>query len=505
MMWTGRMITGLSIVGSSALLVVGCAIAPIGPNLNNQSSSGQNANLVNSASTRPTSDTQVKNIRGIIEGFYGTPWTHQERIQMFKFMQHEKLNTYVYAPKNDPYQRVDWRSHYPAVRFAQMKSLVSNASLHHVQFVYSISPGMTGTSNSDVRDSITYSSPADKRDLEAKIDQLQSIGVNTFMLSFDDIKTKLKPADRKVYAEDYPKAQMELANWILADEKAKNSNFHLWFAPTSYYGLTDGPYWQTLRSTLNPSIKVIWTGKWVLNKTISSAQAKRITRLLGRKPILWDNYPVNDYTYNPNKAHQLMMGPLQGRDSTLIDNVAGYISNPMLQPDASKLALETISDYLKSPGSYQPMAAWEKSIRNMPGITNPALFKIFAEYNSASTLHPSGYAPIGKMISAYWNASSSSQKQVAKKHLETEFRTLANLPRTLPPTITDRELLHEIQPWLIKLGEAGRGGLDALNEINQSSQSNEQLLKKQIKIIASSSYKVDGNMIHFMKKVENQR
>lgn len=444
-------------------------------------------------------------IRGIIEGFYGSPWSNQERIALFQFMQREHFNTYVYAPKGDPYQRIDWRLPYPTARLTQMRTLVTDAKQDGVQFVYSISPGMTGTEKTAVNDSITYSSASDRRTLEAKIDQLRSIGIHTFMLSFDDIETGLKPADKKVYGQDYAKAQMQVANQILVDEKAHDQSFQLWFVPTSYYGLVDGPYWRTLRLTLNPSIKVIWTGKWVLNDTITSAQAQTITHLLGRKPILWDNYPVNDYTYNPGKQHQLMLGPLQGRDATLLDHVSGYMSNPMLQPEASKLPLATIAHYLLNPTGYQPKADWWQTMDSMAGITNAALFKTFAEYNTTSVLNGSGYAPTASMISAYWNVKSSSQKQFVKSQLEKEFRTLADLPTTLPPTITDKELLTEIEPWLTKLGDEGRGGLDALNVMDNPNHTNRQVLEHQIKLVNSMPYDIGNDLIAFMEKAAGQR
>lgn len=487
MSWIHRITTVGVVLVISLLMVSACA------------STSDGSNSTSKTDNRATGAT----IRGIIEGFYGTPWSNKERINMFKFMQKENLNTYVYAPKNDPYQRVDWRLPYPATQLTQMRTLVTEAKQDHVRFVYSISPGMTGTLTNAVNDSITYSSPSDRKVLELKIDQLRSIGVNSFMLSFDDIKTTLKPVDQKVYCMDYPQAQMELVNQILSDEKVKDPGFQLWFAPTSYYGLKDNPYWQTLRSTMNRNIEVIWTGKGVFNKTITSIQAQTISRLLGRKPILWDNYPVNDYTYIKVKQYQLMLGPLQGRSSTLTNNIGGYISNPMLQPHASKLALETISDYLQNPSGYQPKTAWENAIEKMPGITNPTLFKTFAEFNTSSTLSPSGYSPIGTMISAYLDASSSSQKQAAEMTLKTEFLTLNKLPSTLPSTLTDKELLHEIQPWLTKLGEEGQGGLDALAVINQPNQTNKQRLAKQIKRDTASPYKIGENIIVFMQLAEN--
>jgi hyaluronoglucosaminidase len=457
----------------------------------------------NAVTPQPSSGSRQVAIRGVIEGFYGKPWSNTQRLNLFDFMGKEKLNTYVYAPKDDPYQRLNWRSRYPLAQLAQMQTLVTAAKKDNVNFIYSISPGMTGTSTNAVNKSITYSSQSDRKALEAKLDQLRSIGVHTFMLSFDDIVTNLMPADRNVYGSDYPKAQMQVANQILLDEKAKDPNFQLWFAPTSYYGLTDRPYWRTLRSVLNHNIKVIWTGNWVLNKNITSTQAQTITKLLGRKPILWDNYPVNDYTYVQKHKPQLLMGPLEGRSASLTNNIAGYMSNPMIQPSASKLALETISDYLQNPNDYNSRTSWEKAVKEMPGITDPSLFKTFAEFNTSSILNTTGYSPIQSMVDAYKNASAP-QKKAAEKALAAEFRILAKLPDTLPPAITDKELLQEIQPWLTKLGEVGQGGLDALAYLNQPNQTNKQQLTNQIKRINGSSYKIGDNIVLFMQWAETR-
>ncbi|MDP4086236.1 MAG: beta-N-acetylglucosaminidase domain-containing protein [Bacillota bacterium] len=459
----------------------------------------------NAVSSQPSGTLLQIPIRGVIEGFYGTPWSNTQRLNMFNFMEKEKLNTYVYAPKDDPYQRLNWRSLYPSAKLSQMQTLVIGAKKEHVNFIYSISPGMTRTSTNAVNKSITYCSQSDRKALEAKLDQLRSIGVHTFMLSFDDILTSLKSDDRKAYGSDYPKAQMQVANQILTVEKAKDSSFQLWFAPTSYYGLTDDPYWRTLRSILNRNIKVIWTGNWVLNQSITSTQAQTITKLLGRKPILWDNYPVNDYTYVQKHKPQLLMGPLEGRSASLTNNIAGYMSNPMIQPSASKLALETISDYLQNPNGYHSRTSWENAVKYMPGITDPSLFKIFVEFNTSSILNTTGYSPIKSMVAAYQNASANSQKQAAEKALEKEFSILVKLPSALPPTISDKELLHEIQPWLTKLGDEGQGGLDAIVYLNKPNQTNKQRLADQIKRINGTTYKIGDDIVSFIQWAENQK
>ena len=40
--------------------------------------------------------------RGVVEGFYGTPWSHQARLSQLKFYGKNKMNTYIYGPKDDP-------------------------------------------------------------------------------------------------------------------------------------------------------------------------------------------------------------------------------------------------------------------------------------------------------------------------------------------------------------------------------------------------------------------
>ncbi|TGV13625.1 beta-N-acetylglucosaminidase, partial [Mesorhizobium sp. M00.F.Ca.ET.186.01.1.1] len=37
-------------------------------------------------------------VRGVIEGFYGTPWTHAERLDMIDFLHRHDYNAYFYSP-----------------------------------------------------------------------------------------------------------------------------------------------------------------------------------------------------------------------------------------------------------------------------------------------------------------------------------------------------------------------------------------------------------------------
>ena len=62
---------------------------------------------------------------GVIEGFYGPPYHHAERLQLLAFLAEHGLDTYLYAPKQDPYHRDEWRTLYPAAEAAELAALIA--------------------------------------------------------------------------------------------------------------------------------------------------------------------------------------------------------------------------------------------------------------------------------------------------------------------------------------------------------------------------------------------
>lgn len=272
-------------------------------------------------------------VRGVIEGFYGPPWSHEERLELLAFCGREGLNTWVHAPKDDPYHRKLWREPYPDAELQRFAELARTADRHGVEFVYAHAPGL----------SIDASDPAELAALDAKREQLRSAGVRTFQLLWDDIERDFVSAE----------AQAEITNRFAGGEP-------LVVCPMGYAGVDRTPYREAFASVLEPQIVVYWTGPEVVPAAISRAELDAAADAFGHELLLWDNYPTNDFD-----VERLFLGPLRGRDPELAaGRLAGLVANAMLQAIPSKLALATVADWARDPQAYDPYASFERALRD---------------------------------------------------------------------------------------------------------------------------------------------
>src|SRR5512138_2919178 len=114
-------------------------------------------------------------LAGVIEGFYGPPWSQAERFELFGWMKHWGLNTYVYAPKDDLKHRTLWREAYSKSEAKDLGSLLSACRERRIRFIYALSPGL------DLR----YDSDEDREHLRKRFEQMLGLGCRDFALLFD--------------------------------------------------------------------------------------------------------------------------------------------------------------------------------------------------------------------------------------------------------------------------------------------------------------------------------
>ena len=65
--------------------------------------------------------------RGLVEGYYGNPYSEADRMGLFKMFGRQKMNVYIYGPKDDVYHKDRWRENYPAAQAAKIKEYVDAA------------------------------------------------------------------------------------------------------------------------------------------------------------------------------------------------------------------------------------------------------------------------------------------------------------------------------------------------------------------------------------------
>ncbi|WP_307680246.1 beta-N-acetylglucosaminidase domain-containing protein [Streptomyces sp. V4I2] len=394
-------------------------------------------------------------LRGVIEGFYGTPWTHAERLSQLDFYGRTKQNVYVYSPKDDDYLRARWRDAYPAAELARLKELVDRAGANHVRFTYALSPGL----------SVCYSSDADIKALTAKFDTLYAIGVRSFAIPLDDISyTKWNCAeDEKEFGSGggaAGAAQAHLLNRVWQDFSAEHpDDLHpLEMVPTEYSDLVDSPYKKALREQLDPSVVVEWTGVGVIAPAITAEQVAQARAVYGHPILVWDNYPVNDYV-----TSRLLLGPYTGREPGVASAATGVTANPMVQGEASRIALFTSAAYLWNPDAYDPRAAFLASVRDLAGPGAAKWLRIFAENNYSSQLDPTESPTLTRLIADFRTAyEQDSGLDRAAAALRAYFADMAATPAELRARLDNPGFLDETSAWLDKLGRYGTAGQTAV-------------------------------------------
>jgi hyaluronoglucosaminidase len=269
-------------------------------------------------------------VRGLIEGFYGTPWSWDERIEIGQVLGAAGMDTYVYAPKDDPLHRQRWREPYAE---ADLESFERLASEQPLRVGFSVSPGL----------SIDPGDTADRAALLTKFEQLVERGVSLVGVLFDDLDP----------APGLGAAHGSVTRWL---RERLDPGVELFMVPLHYTGVSGSAYLRELDAQVPSDVTIGWTGRYVVNDTIEAAEAAAwSTAMSGRKPLLWDNTPVNDVLM----AQHLFTGPLRGRDPSLPAVLSGYLANPMVQARASRPALLSAAAWLRGD---DPISAWQDAV-----------------------------------------------------------------------------------------------------------------------------------------------
>jgi hypothetical protein len=378
-------------------------------------------------------------VRGVIEGFYGGPWSHQQRLDLMRLSSSLKLNSYVYAPKDDPYHRMQWRSPYPPAQLAQLGELVAAAADNGVDFVYALHPAM----------SMRFSDDAEHAALAAKAEQLWSIGVPTIALLFDDVPPQLvDEADVAAFGAD-PGALgrahgTTCARFERDAMRPRGIAGPLVMVPTDYAGDDPSPYRTALAETLPSDALVWWTGPDIVVGAIGRDDIDRAAVSFGRELLLWDNFPVNDFDRT-----RAFLGPLSGRTTDLLGSaIRGITANPMVEYAPSAFAIASIADWAWNPAGYDERRSAAAALQFVAGDDAETLAPLVSVLSSWPPSAPS-HVRLGELLVAALRGEVAGELD----------SLLAGLAHVAP-----RES-HGLEPWIAASrawGAAASAALDLL-------------------------------------------
>ena len=106
---------------------------------------------------------------------------------------------------------------------------------------------------------------------------------------------------------------------------------------------------------LDPAIQLFWTGEEVCSREYSPGHLARVSAQMRRKPILWDNYPVND---GPRMSPYLFLRAMTGRPAAIGSHIAAHAVNPALQPVLTRIPALSLAESYRLGEAYEYGAAF---------------------------------------------------------------------------------------------------------------------------------------------------
>ena len=394
--------------------------------------------------------------RGVVEGYYGVPYSTAVTEDLLRFMMRYKMNSYMYGAKSDPYHSGYWGKPYPEKLTAEQKSMgcftaadikqmceVSVAT--KVNFIWAIHPGVAFTGNDDaVIDRIME-----------KFEAMHGLGVRQFGVFVDDVGVPYDEPTLKLNAKRLTDLQNAIdQKWNFSGAVPADTVKPLHFVPQLYaYGWTKAEGRKNFFSALSNTpakTQIYITGKAVWSVP-NNTDLKIVEEDLGRPVAWWWNYPCNDnadaYTFPVDMYSNFIDMPAIDDDARLPENLEGCASllcNPMQQGEIAKIPLFSAADYAWNNASFDNTSSWNAALAAAVGKQYAQPLAHILPY-----LRINDPESMAKLIEGYKTTGNASA-------LKAELAAIiddCNKVNTLSiEADTAKVLFHaDIRPWLLKL------------------------------------------------------
>lgn len=394
--------------------------------------------------------------RGLVEGYYGYPYSLSVKKSLMRFMMRLKMNTYMYGAKSDLYHSAKWEEPYPKtltktdIEYGRMsqdmvKDLSKTSQATKVNFIWAIHPGndFVGQPNVVTR-------------IMKKFSSMYDLGVRQFAIFVDDVGVPHSEAECKTNADHLTAVQNAIdAKWNKAGSAPEARVRPLHFVPQvytlSWVGEADRKRFFKALSAV-PSDITIYTTGWGVWTVPNSNDLATMNTELGRPVAWWWNYPCNDNAdeqiYTSDMYTNFMEMRAVDNNARLqkeLKNGLGVVSNPMQQGMVSRIALFSVADYAWNNAKFDNMTSWKKAFK----YAFPENTALREAYQALSPyLRWNDHEDMVKAVEQYKNGNRAAFEKLLT-HLQQNIEVVAQCKTSANE---DEQLLYkEIEPWVLKL------------------------------------------------------
>ena len=416
------------------------------------------------------SDYADQKSRGLVEGYYGYPYSVSVKKDLLRFMMRYKMNTYLYGAKSDPYHSEKWKDAYPTnitdqqesngwLTQQMIKEIAQESQETKVNFIWAIHPGGNFISSSSVVD-----------DIIGKFQKMHQLGVRQFGIFVDDVG--LPSADNyELNATRLTQVQRRLEKLYNTPGAAPTDTVKpLHFVPQAYAaGFVNDTqregFFKALAAT--PANITVYTTGWGVWSIPNTNDLYAIAKHLGRDVAWWWNYPCNDNAdgqiYTMDMYSNFYDLPAVNSDGTLAKQLsygAGIVSNPMQEGELSKIALFSVADYAWNTDGFNVKKSWQAAVRAVVGAEAYDDYIFLADYLRYND--PSGFNTLlnsvkSKLATGNFNSSTLEERLQKIQRACDTFIAFKNSDRN-----ADRLFYLDIEPWLLKLKKMAQTCLELL-------------------------------------------
>ena len=287
---------------------------------------------------------------GLIEGFFGRPWSWADRHEAVRFLGPRGYRFYLYAPKADAFLRRRWQEPFPEAELAALASFAETCRAAAVRLGAGLSPFEL-----HLHPESHWQAP-----LARKLAELDEAGIEDLALLFDDMRGDVPDLAERQAAIVHFAAERTKASRIVCCPSYYSDDPVL----DAAFGERPAFYLEQLGRLIDPAIPIMWTGEEVVSREYSPGHLAGIATMLGRKPFLWDNYPAND---GARMSQHLHLRAFTGRPAAIGPHLAAHGINLASQPVLSRIPALTLADSYALGDAYEYGAAFERAATEVLG------------------------------------------------------------------------------------------------------------------------------------------